>query len=118
MDTFILEKEIKKKYEAIIFSTSFLSNISQKGEIMKIVQKNQIKGCVLFDFLLANGNSFNRFLEVEFAENKIKKISIPVNIDKEIKELSLEFYHKNIEKLDFALLHPILIEKIKNKILF
>ncbi|EHO79764.1 type II toxin-antitoxin system RnlB family antitoxin [Fusobacterium ulcerans] len=118
MDTFILEKEIKKKYEAIIFSTSFLSNISQKGEIMKIAQKNEIKGWVLFDLLLANGNSFNRFLEVEFIENRIKKISVPVNVDKEIKEQSLEFYHKNIEKLDFTILHPILIEKIRNKILF
>lgn len=65
------------KYKAIVYSASYINPINDIDNIANdLVEKSISAGYVLFDFLLSNGNNFNRFAEVYFNGKSIEKETI------------------------------------------
>lgn len=83
-------------YSSLIFSTCYLNPLDNLCEIEEIL-KSQGQGKVLFDLLLSNGNTSNRFIEAVFDGEKFitSSFKIPKCIDKSIKELSSQYYKDN-----------------------
>lgn len=105
------------EYPFVIFSTSYVSPIET---IMDIEQDLEalFKGKVLFDLLLSNGVSSNRYLEANFDGKQFDYSSFrSINeIDTEIKKESCEFYRKNKGLLENSILpnaYQYLIKKGK-----
>ena len=66
MNPYIIEKTYKKPYSAIVIGMSSQSPFSYLNEIEQDLINDRIHGKVLIDCLLHNGNTSNRFLEIEF----------------------------------------------------
>lgn len=105
------------EYPYVILSTSYVSPLD---DIMDIEHELQpyYKGKILFDLLLTNGVSSNRFIEAEFDGRKFNYSSFkPLNqVDTEIKKGSSEFYRKHTELLENSILpnaYQYLIKKGK-----
>lgn len=103
------------EYPYIVFSTSYINPLEEIEEIEKEMEF-QFQGKVLFDLLLSNGLTSNRFLEAEFWDGKFQYTSIkPVNnLDNLIKKESIHFYRENIELLQNSVLpnaHKFLIKQ-------
>ncbi|WP_171051004.1 type II toxin-antitoxin system RnlB family antitoxin [Bacillus sp. BHET2] len=101
--------EIHKDYEVegypcVVFSTSFISPIEELEDIEGELNA-QFQGKVLFDLLLSNGVSSNRFLEAEFNGNTFDYTSFkPLNVDVKLKIKVLEFYKKHVNYLENSIL--------------
>lgn len=102
--------EIKKLhnsdfYPYVIYSTSYINPLEEIEGIQDELN-NQFEGTVLFDLLLSNGVSSNRFVEAEFDGQSFiyNSFRIPSTIDDFIKEISVEFYKKHPEYLKSSIL--------------
>lgn len=114
-EKFVYSNLSNSQYDHILFSTSIESNVSNKRTLLKTIKTNNLHGKILIDLLLANGNSFNRYVEI-IAENfTIKELKIIKKIDFEIKESSLDFYNENISLLKNSILTPYLRKCIELK---
>lgn len=83
--------------KCFIFSTSFHNPTEKIIDIEKKLNKLKFKGTVIFDLLLSNGNTRQRFFKTEFDNKFVKDVFEKVdNADDEIKKRSIEFYSKNI----------------------
>lgn len=85
----------KSKYMALVLSKSFYSPISMRNEIAKELSGK--KGYILFDLLLLNGQSSNRFIEAFFNGNtflfdSFKRVN---KIPNDLLDISFRYYHKN-----------------------
>ncbi|MBA3026708.1 MAG: hypothetical protein FP820_09945 [Sulfurimonas sp.] len=86
----------------LILSTSYHSPTEQLNSIEKELIKKKFEGKVLFDMLLSNGNSEQRFFETSFMNNVINLnniINISNQVD-EIKEASRRFYLKHFDLVE------------------
>ncbi|MED4990887.1 type II toxin-antitoxin system RnlB family antitoxin [Parageobacillus toebii] len=94
-----------KKYPFIIFSISYISPLEEIDLIEKEL-KCRYKGKILFDLLLSNGISTNRYLEAEFnGENFILSSFKPlIQVDYTIKERAAIFYREHAEYLKNSVL--------------
>lgn len=104
-------------YPFVVFSTSYVSPIEGISEIEGELENN-FRGKVLFDLLLSNGLSSNRFLEADFDGKHFDytsfKTLLEVNI--EVRKELTEFYQKNVEYLKNSVLpnaHQYLIRNGK-----
>lgn len=90
----ILEKNIEKDLFdikifknngiVIVYSLSYVSPFIQKERIEKILKDEDFKGQVIFDSLLAVGNSNNRFLKLLFLGEKLEDVcNSPIFLTKE-----------------------------------
>lgn len=76
----------------IIYATSYFNPLSDLEQLSKELNRNIDVSCnLLFDLLLSNGDSYNRFVTCKFDGRKIIRDSIDV-----IGEECLETTYKNI----------------------
>src|SRR5690606_4485631 len=77
----------------VVFSTSYVNPLETLTEIEAALQRDYC-GKVLFDLLLCNGNSSNRFVEAFFDGQKFEKTSFHVlsQVDDEIRRFSANHY--------------------------
>ncbi|WP_208402057.1 type II toxin-antitoxin system RnlB family antitoxin [Halalkalibacterium halodurans] len=107
--------KLNNEYPYIVFSTSYINPLEDIEKIEEEME-SEFRGKVLFDLLLSNGLTSNRFLEAEFDGGKFQYTSIkPVgNLDNLIKKESITFYRENIDLLQNSVLpnaHKFLIKK-------
>ncbi|MGB5158845.1 MAG: type II toxin-antitoxin system RnlB family antitoxin [Desulfobacterales bacterium] len=107
-------------YPYIVFATSYLNPLDQKEAIEKDLSRIGVKGKILFDLLLSHGNTPDRFFEAFFNGEKINETSIKNAgiISDLIREISLEFYHKQPQYLENSVLTKAQKFFIKRKKLF
>jgi hypothetical protein len=117
MKNYEIHKNKIGDYPFVIFSTSYVSPIEN---IMDIEQELgfHFKGKVLFDLLLSNGVSSNRFVEADYDGEKFDYSSFKTlnQVGLEIKKESSEFYRTHTEFLTNSILpnaHQFLIKKGK-----
>jgi Antitoxin to bacterial toxin RNase LS or RnlA len=88
----------------VVFSTSYINPISYLPTIEEDLGKMASSGKVIFDLLLSNGHSFNRFVEVAVCKGKVDRRSMKVvdssSLDKNIISKTDDFYKA----------HPLLVE--------
>lgn len=106
-------------YSYVIYSTSHVNPVKELKNIAEDLKSHfKVKGKVLFDLLLSNGVSSNRFMEAEFDGIAFNRTSFKTlqSVNKVIKEESSEFYQKNLEFVENSVLpnaHQFLIKKGK-----
>lgn len=102
------------KYAAIIYASSYISPFDSLYEITNDIKlKIENAGYILFDLLLTNGDSFNRFAEAyydgyEIRESSIKVISLKVPDD--LKYINAHYFGR-AKELNNSVLPPT--ERIK-----
>jgi hypothetical protein len=90
-------RKIEKPYNIyLILSNSYNSPIEHLEQIETNL-RNSYSGRVIFDLLLSNGNSSNRFIEAKFDGEKFDYTSFRIlpEVDREIKEVSASYYRNN-----------------------
>ncbi len=117
MKAFQIEKVNDTDYSIIVMSTSYINPLDEIEEIENYLREN-FKGKVLFDMLLKNGLSSNRFMEAVFDGQKFDRNSFTTlsEVDYRIKEFAAKFYRRHKELLDYSILpkaYQFLIKKGK-----
>jgi hypothetical protein len=81
----------------VIFCTTYVNPISYLPSIENDLKKALFNGKVIFDLLLANGYTSNRFIQASVVDNKIDKGSMKVinRVSNLVLEKSREFYKNN-----------------------
>jgi hypothetical protein len=102
---------VKRGKYIFIQSTSYNSPINSLEQIATTLRKNRYEGKVVFDLLLATGNTSNRFLITKFETSSFRKTQIPVRIRKEI----VIYYKRHSEFLSNSILSANIISKINNE---
>lgn len=97
-------------YPIIIMATTYYNPLMVLEEIEEEL-RDKSSGKVLFDLLLCNGYSINRFLEAEFSESRFDKCSFkPVSakvIDSNLHDEFEKFYRDHIELIEDSVLSEI-----------
>lgn len=100
MKTFEIKKIEDPENICLVLSNSFINPI-QELELIEENLRNDFIGKVIFDLLLSNGNTSNRFLEAMFDGNKFDYSSFKItDVDAKIKEISANFYKNNENFMD------------------
>lgn len=118
MSSYKIEEVNDFKYKLIIFSTDYISPIDYLSEIEDYLKTKNYLGEIIFDLLLVNGNSENRFIEAFFNGEKFNRKSFMIanKLSNEIKNVTTEFYFNNLSIVENSRLsNPIkfLIKKKK-----
>jgi hypothetical protein len=81
----------------VIFCTTYVNPISYLRSIETELKNRSFNGKVIFDLLLSNGYTSNRFIQAKVVNHKIDKNSMKVvnSVSDFILEKSREFYIKN-----------------------
>lgn len=92
----------------VVFSTSHHSPTEQLDSIAKELLKKQFKGVVIFDMLLSNGNTKQRYFESMFNGTNFLNESFKNICEQslELKDISHKFYSKNISLVDKSHILP------------
>jgi hypothetical protein len=110
----IMTYATEKPYEAIIYSMSFISPIEELEYIANDLKHININGKILFDLLICNGLSFNRYIEVLFNNGKFDKNSFSIIEEtKNMKSRGKMFYLHYTE----SIMNSVLTDKEKEEIL-
>ncbi|OCL85167.1 Antitoxin LsoB [Arcobacter porcinus] len=88
--------------QTIVYSISFHSPTEQIKSIEKELINKDFKGKVIFDFLLTNGDTKQRYFETFFDGKEINLNNFKNIFEKsnELKKISLEFYFKNFKYVE------------------
>lgn len=101
MQTFELKKiKDQSTHSFLILSTSYLNPLDDLDELEAKLEGElgeKFCGMILFDLLLSNGNSSNRYIEANFNGKSFdySSFKIPSTIDKQVKKISTRFYSNN-----------------------
>jgi hypothetical protein len=80
----------------MIFCTTYVNPISYLSVIEKDLNKMDFSGKIIFDLLLSNGYSSNRFVQADVIEGAVRRCSMKVvessSLDKLFIERTYEFY--------------------------
>ena len=90
----------------IVWSVSYVSPTEHLEEIAHALADCAYSGRVVFDLLLANGQTSNRFVSARFDGHNFDRASFAVlsqGIDT-LKQISLVFYHSHPELLENSVL--------------
>lgn len=107
MNNLEIEKLNNSKYEYLVLFTSYADSLADISEIVKYLQKkNCVSGELLFDLLLVNGNSFNRFVEAYYDGRSLNPdtYNIVENIDSTIKNRTKLIIKRNMKYLSNSVL--------------
>ena len=108
MQNFIIYEDKKiQNYDMIAYSTSFVNPLSDIKELSNELHTEIRKiGYILFDLLLSNGESFNRFVVGYYNGNELERNSlqiIEINDDSTLKDIN-SFYKENKSYLNKGVL--------------
>lgn len=94
-------KEFDNK--VLVFSTSYINPLEYRLEIESWLSKKK-KQEVIFDLLLTNGNTVNRYVKAEFKENGLTNFKKCLTLNNDIKAISNKFYMTNKHLLNNSIL--------------
>lgn len=88
--------------QTIVYSISFHSPTEQIKSIEKELINKDFKGKLIFDFLLTNGDTKQRYFETFFDGKEINLNNFKNIFEKsnELKKISLDFYFKNFKYVE------------------
>lgn len=91
-------------YTIVVFSMTYINPISYLSTIEKDLGKLDFSGKIIFDLLLSNGNSSNRFVEANVNNSKIDRRSMKVighsSLESSFVKKTREFYKSHQSILD------------------
>lgn len=104
--------EIKELYQVericeqvvIVFCTTYTNPISYLPSIEQELRKINFSGKIIFDLLLSNGYSSNRFIEANVCEAKVNRRTMRVIDSSNLDELIIGKTH------EFYKSHPYLVQ--------
>lgn len=102
MNRFEIRRLDNSNYDYLILSTSYVNPLQNISEIEKTLKAKNIR--ILFDLLLSNGNSENRFIEATFNGEKLDNFRNCNNVDIEIRKKAGQFYQENTNLLNNSVL--------------
>lgn len=94
------------EYNAVAYATSYINPLSNLSETSNELS-NKIDGScnILFDLLLSNGNSYNRFVYCKFDGNTIMRETIDIidkNEMKHIYEIEIARHYSNFSEINYS----------------
>lgn len=107
MDSYNIVYKKSNKYSALIYSVSYNNPIEDIKKISADIRTQLNEACyILFDLLLANGDSFNRFVEGYFDGKEIKfdTINVVVLDDREQLETINDYYKGKVKEVNNSVL--------------
>lgn len=112
-----IEKLDKEGYPYIIFSKSYVSPIEVLESLEHELKEIRVKGKIIFDLLLSNGDSPDRYFEADFDGSQIDKKSFrQVNsISNKVKQISNKYYYDRLNLLENSVLSKAQKFLIKKK---
>lgn len=100
MKTFEIKKIEDQDNICLVLSKSYINPIDDLGLIEKELRQGFV-GKVIFDLMLSNGNSSNRFMEAMFDGQKFDYSSFKItDVDMRIKKISAGYYQENPHLLE------------------
>ena len=92
-----IRKINSSEYHFIVFSLNYNNPVDSLNSIGAELTKKNYTGKIIFDLLLSNGNTSNRYIEAYFDSAKFDFRSFKVlkKVAKDIKKISLDFYLSN-----------------------
>lgn len=97
-------------------SISYANPINELKDIANELQLFRYEGEVIFDLLLTNGNTSNRFLISKFTKRKfVMKSFKKTNIGTDIKREIILYYKNHVEYLSNSILSSSTISAIINE---
>lgn len=102
---------IKRNDSVFIHSTSYINPILELDDISVELSKMKYSGLVIFDLLLSNGDSRDRFVKTQFngTEFDLNYFKITV-VSKKIKKEIESFYYENAKYFKNSILSDLKIE--------
>lgn len=105
-------------YNGNLYSTDYEDSCNRR-KLSILCESLGMTGKIRVDLLTVNGNSFNRFVDVEVSEDyKVVSINVIKCVDSEIKKESLSFYNKNQWAINNSILTPYIRTCIKMNRMF
>ena len=95
---------INQKYQYVVIATSYVNPIDELYNIEDDLRQQKFIGQVVFDLLLCNGITDNRYIEVYFNGSTfdISQSKTLNDIDIEAKKTIYSFYISHINMLDYS----------------
>ncbi|MDR1665026.1 MAG: type II toxin-antitoxin system RnlB family antitoxin [Clostridiales bacterium] len=95
-----------EEYEFAIIATSYLRPLDDKEKIEEELRSRHFRGPVLFDLLLCNGLSLNRYALMEFDGEKFVSSSLKIltNISDVSKRMIFDYFKQNESCIDTSVL--------------
>lgn len=89
-------------FSYMVFSLSYQSPLDEHQKLEIDLKNRTFAGPILFDMLICFGDSFNRFICINFNGEKFdfESLKIVDPISAEIKIISSDFYNKNFELIN------------------
>ncbi|MBD5465504.1 MAG: hypothetical protein HDR22_06755 [Lachnospiraceae bacterium] len=86
----------------IIIANSYINPFDQVYEIERELEQKKYKGKVIFDFLLCNGLSSNRYMEIYFNGSTfdLKTYKNMACVDDVIKKAIFSYYFQHLDNLE------------------
>lgn len=104
MQNYELQKLNSSIYSYLILSKNYINPLEEIKDIeLSLKGNNQIK--IMFDLLLSNGNTSNRFIEATYDGENLKDFKLCEDVDNSIRSLSKRFYISNINLLENSVLN-------------
>ena len=106
----------KTEYKLLVLSVSYISPFDEIEELENDLREMNFRGVVLFDLILCNGVSPNRFIKSYFDGNSFSSsiFEIVNNIKDDVKLISSNFYKNNSDLIDKGVLskpYSLLLKK-------
>jgi len=116
---FKIHRQTVSQYSVVVYSTSCDSPINHLPELEDELKEIGVKGEVLFDLLLSNGNTSDRFYKAVFNgfEFKQETLTLIKSPPAEIQKASLNFYHSHQNYLACSVLSKPVKFLVKKKAL-
>lgn len=117
MTQFTVKKINNAKYACIVFCNSFKSPTCWLDLINDELRMLNIRGSVVFDLILVNGNGNRRYAKAEFDGHNLDIAKMQtVAADPEISAASYDYFHNNPHLLDNSILSKATKFMIKMKL--
>lgn len=104
MKRFEIRQKLDDKGTCVIFSVNYRSPLEFIEEIEQELRSTPLCQKVVFDLLLSNGMTSNRYFEASFNGKKLENIRKCTAVDNDIKEVSHHFYQQNSSLLNNGIL--------------
>jgi hypothetical protein len=95
---------VNQKYPYVVVATSYVNPVDELYNIENELKYENFRGMIVFDLLLCNGITENRYIEVFFDgfAFDISKYKVLKDIDCDVKKLIYSFYLSNKSMLEYS----------------
>lgn len=103
---FLVSPNPEPSLGAAVFAVGAINPLEELAEVEEDLRKQHVAGKVLFDLLLAHGNSVNRFFLADFDGVRFKTVNLQPAADRysEFSVVSAKFLKDHSKEIDPSLL--------------